>query len=318
MSHRSGEWLWSKNLLSLSLYPLSLLFCGLTKLRKLAYELGLFHAVKISCPVVVVGNLSVGGNGKTPVVISLISLLKQKGYRPGIVLRGYKSQAEGTISVLQKGEQNSLVGDEANMLSTICECPIAVGLDRPKAAQALSDQDLVDIIISDDGLQHYALARDVEVVVQRQMAMGNGWCLPAGPLREPVSRLKTVDLVVERDQADVIESLSTTWSLSNQDETKELSEFVGQKVHAIAGIGFPSVFFDALRAIGLEVIEHHFQDHYDFVIEDLEFADNLPILMTHKDAVKLQHYQLENSWVVSLKLELSDTIQTKFLKLIQH
>ncbi len=317
MSQRSGEWLWSKNIIAIILYPLSLLFCFLVKLRRWLYQTKRLKSQKPDCPVIVVGNITVGGNGKTPVVEYLVKLLKQQGYRPGVITRGYKSQAEATITLLDDGEQNDLAGDESNMLSESCKCPIAVGVDRVATAQALLEHKQVNMIVSDDGLQHYALKRDLEIVVKRDLAMGNGWCLPAGPLREEPSRLKSVDLVIDRDNDDVIESLADAWCLNNSHITRSLSEFKNQKVHAIAGIGFPNAFFEALKAQGLSVIEHHFADHYDYSVLDLQFNDQLPVLMTHKDAVKVRTFGLDNAWVVPLRFAFSHVRQKQFLTLLQ-
>ncbi len=317
MSLRSGEWLWSKNPISFALYPLSLIFCSLSKLRSWLYAINAYKSAKPSCPIIVVGNITVGGNGKTPVVLYLVELLKQRGYHPGVISRGYKSQGEATITLLDNGDQNDLVGDESNMLSECCKCPIGVGVERLATAQALVNEKSVDVIISDDGLQHYALARDIEIVVKREIAMGNGWCLPAGPLREPMSRLKSVDLVIDRDTDDVIESMGAVWSLADPKQTKELTDFEGETVHAVAGIGFPAAFFSGLKAKGLKIIEHHFADHYDYSKIDLQFDDDLPILMTHKDAVKLRVFELDNCWVVPLQLELSSSIKNQFINLLE-
>ncbi len=317
MSQRSGEWLWSKNVVAFMLYPLSLVFCLLVKCRTYLYQHKILKAHKPDCPVIVVGNITVGGNGKTPVVQYLVALLKEHGYQPGVITRGYKSAAEATITLLDQGEQNDLVGDESNMLSECCGCPIGVGIDRVATAQALVDNKSVNVVLCDDGLQHYALDRDIEIVVKRDIAMGNGWCLPAGPLREAKSRLKTVDLVIDRDKDDVIESLGTAWCLNEPNKTKTLAEFKGQTVHAIAGIGFPKSFFDALKAEGLTLIEHHFSDHYEYSKLDVQFDDDLAILLTHKDAVKIRPFQCDNVWVVPLQLELSDACQKQFLNLLK-
>jgi len=317
LSQRSGEWLWSINVIAVMLYPLSIVFCGLVRVRAYLYKQQWLQAKKPDCPVIVVGNISVGGNGKTPVIQTLTKLLQQQGYKPGIIIRGYKSQTEATLTVLDNGEQNDLVGDESNMLSEYCHCPIAVGVDRTATAQALVEQKAVDVILSDDGLQHYALARDLEIVVKRDIAMGNGWCLPAGPLREAKSRLSSVDLVIDRDQDDVIECLGDAWRLNAPQNTKPLAEFKGETVHAIAGIGFPRVFFKMLESQGLTVLKHHFADHYEYSKLDVQFEDDLPILMTHKDAVKIKAFNLDNCWVIPLQLELSAELQNNFLTLLK-
>jgi len=317
MSQRSGEWLWSKNIIAISLYPLSLLFCALVKIRLWLYAINFYSGQKPHCPVIVVGNITVGGNGKTPVVLSLVELLKQHGYKPGIITRGYKSQAEAIITLLDNGEQKEIVGDESNMLSEVCLCPVGVGSNRAEVAAELVKNKSVDIIVSDDGLQHYALERSIEVVVKRDLAMGNGWCIPAGPLREPLSRLNSVDLIINRDGNDIKESFGELWSLDDAQKRKSIADFKNTKVHAVAGIGFPKAFFQGLKEQGLEVIEHHYSDHYDYSKLDLQFGDDFPILMTHKDAVKIKAFNLSNCWVVPLELELSDTIQHQFLNLLQ-
>jgi len=248
----------------------------------------------------------------------LVQLLQSKGYTPGIITRGYKSQGEGTITLLDKGEQNDIVGDESNMLSAFCQCPIGVGVNRPDVAKNLIETKGVNIIVCDDGLQHLELGRDIEIVVKRDLALGNGWCLPAGPLREPLSRLSSVDLLVDRDSNDVSETLGDTWALEDEKLLKPLADFKKNTVHAIAGIGFPQVFFDSLKLQGLTLIEHHYSDHYDYVASDLDFNDGLAILMTHKDAIKIQSFNLKNCWVVPLQLELSAAIQDQFLTLLQE
>lgn len=316
MNVRKGEWLWSKNFFSMLVYPFSLIFCGLVRLRVWGYKIGLFSKSKPQCPIIVVGSISVGGNGKTPVVQSIVTLLQQQGYKPGIVLRGYKSLTETGITLLNKGIQNDLAGDEANMLSALCKCPISVSIDRQTGAFALYEQADVDVIVSDDGLQHYSLDRDIEIIVKRELAMGNGWCLPAGPLRETVERLKNTDLVINRDGDDVSEHLTNAWNINNQHNIRALESFKGEKIHAVAGIGFPETFFAGLRAHDLEIIEHHFPDHYDFTARDLDFRDQRTILLTHKDAVKIQHLELDNVWVVPLSLQLSSQVEQQVLNLL--
>ena len=318
-SRQKGWWLWSKNPVSLMLWPLSLLFCLLVQIRAFLYQRQFLKSTKLAIPVVIVGNISLGGNGKTPVVASLLSLLLKQGYQPGILTRGYKSDHEQETTILSQAQISDKAGDEANMLSELCKCPIAVGANRVKSASALIKlfPDL-DILITDDGLQHYALARDFEIIVQRQQAYGNGFCLPAGPLREPQSRLLTADLVINRDGTDVSEQLGTCWNLTQPDQQCELSDFVGQKVYALAGIGFPELFFDALREQGLELECHAFSDHETFTPQHLSAFKNAPLLVTHKDAVKLRPFATENIWVVPLELNLSDDLQYRLITLLER
>lgn len=322
MAHQQGQWLWTKNVLALCLYPFSLLFCLLVIVRRKLYGLGFYAMSGTHCPLVVVGNITVGGNGKTPVVIALVKLLQERGYSVGIISRGYKSQAESTVTLLSNGEQNELIGDESNLMSELCGCPIGVGLDRVKTAQALEQAFSVDIIISDDGLQHYALKRDLDIVVHRKQALGNGWCLPAGPLREPRSRLTFVDYLISRDQHAVNEQVTHAWSLHDKQTRVSLELLSGSTVHAIAGIGFPELFFKQLKAQGIQIIEHYFPDHYEFSALDLNFKDDYPIVMTHKDAVKIRYIVKQEKitrpmWVAELDLCFSSDVQCELLQLIE-
>ena len=184
--------------------------------------------------------------------------------------------------------------------------------------QLLEKHPQIDVIISDDGLQHYALQRDIEIAVCRYVAFGNGLLIPAGPLREPRDRLKDFDLVINRDSDEVIESLGHTWNLAEPDQRRHISEFRGQQVHALAGIGFPDIFFASLKQMGIDVIEHEFPDHHEFSPQDLNLKPDLPILVTHKDAVKLRGILRDDIWVVPLHLELSQNLQNQLLQLLEH
>lgn len=315
---RQGAWLWSKNPLAYFLWPLSLIFCLLVLLRYQLYRWKWLQSHAIGKPVIVVGNISVGGNGKTPVVHSLVKLLRSRGYHPGILTRGYKSDYEGQSVILNPAEISDRAGDEANMLSELCAVPIGVGADRVKTGkQLLSVFPQIDVVIADDGLQHYALARDVEIIVRREQALGNGFCLPAGPLRESEKRLLHCDLVVNRDSSDATENFADCWNLAQPEIKRKLSTFQGQRVFALAGIGFPEIFFTALRAHGLDVQALAFADHHDFCPADLPADTTVPLLVTHKDAVKLRPFATQNIWVVPLELTLSDDLQYQFLKILE-
>jgi len=317
-SARPAAWLWRRNWLAWLLWPVSLVFCTLVRLRVWLYRIGWLPAQKLPVTVLVVGNISLGGNGKTPVVASLVQILRQHGYHPAILTRGYRSDYESSITLLQAGEVSERAGDEANMLSQQCACPIAVGANRVAAGRALLQHDSeVDIIITDDGLQHYALARDLEIIVQRTAANGNGFCLPAGPLREPRSRLLRADLVIDRDGDDIHETFGQCWNLLHPQQRQSLSGFRAHRLYALAGIGFPELFFDALRREGLDIEPHGFPDHYDFNARDLIGLDDAPLLVTHKDAVKLQPFATDNIWVVPLELTLSDDLQYRLFTVLE-
>ncbi len=315
---RQGWWLWSINPLSVLLMPLSLLFYCLSGLRRLGFRLRLLRSHRLPVTTVVVGNITLGGNGKTPIVIALHQLLSERGYRVAILTRGYKSGYERDIQVLHDGLTRPEVGDEANMMSEICRCPIGVGSDRVGVARRLLEQfPDTDVLLSDDGLQHYALQRDVEIAVCRYLSLGNGLMIPAGPLREPRRRLAQVDVTINRDSDEVIESLGEVWNLARPEQRRHISEFQGQQVHAVAGIGFPEIFFASLMQMGVDTLEHEFPDHYEFSPTDLNLRPELPILVTHKDAVKLKGLAQDNIWVVPLQIELGEALQTRILQLLE-
>ena len=316
---RQGWWLWSINPLSLMLMPLSAVFYCAAGLRRWAYRMRLLRSHKLPVTTIVVGNITLGGNGKTPIVVALQQLLQDHGYKPAIITRGYKSGHEKSIQILHDGATSAAVGDEANMMSEICRCPIGVGSGRVAVARSLLDEfPDIDVILSDDGLQHYALKRDIEIAVCRYLAMGNGLMLPAGPLREPRDRLKRVDVTINRDSDQVIESLGEVWNLLNPGQRRHISEFQGQQVHALAGIGFPEIFFASLAQMGIDAIEHEFPDHHEFDSQDIPSKPELPILVTHKDAVKLKSIARDNIWVVPLVIELSEDLSQQILNLLEN
>jgi subfamily B ATP-binding cassette protein MsbA len=315
---RQGWWLWSMNPLSILLMPISLVFYLVSSLRRMAYRLGLARSRKLPVTTIVVGNITLGGNGKTPIVMALYQLLRENGYKPAIITRGYKSGHESSVQIMHDGLTQDSVGDEANMMSEICRCPIGVGADRlSAAAQILKQFPETDVILSDDGLQHYALKRDIEIAVCRYLSLGNGLMLPAGPLREPRNRLLKVDITINRDSDQVIESLGEVWNLAQPELKKHISEFRMQQVHALAGIGFPEIFFASLMQMDIEAIEHEFPDHHEFSAQDLNLKPELPILVTHKDAVKLKGIARENIWVVPLKIELNRELSQQILQLLE-
>ncbi len=315
---RQGWWLWSINPLSVSLMPLSLLFYVAVGLRRFAYRLGLLRTTRLPVTTIVVGNITLGGNGKTPVVVALYQLLRQHGYRPAIVTRGYKSGHEHRIQILHEGITDPDAGDEANMMSEICRCPIGVGSNRVGAARQILERFAdTDVILSDDGLQHYALGRDIEIAVCRFLSLGNGLMIPAGPLREPRRRLQRVDILIDRDSDQVVESLGEVWNLSRPEEQRPIAEFRGRQVHAVAGIGFPEIFFASLAQMGVDALEHEFPDHHEYSATDLDLKPELPILVTHKDAVKLKAIARDNIWVVPLVLELGTELGERILELVK-
>ncbi|MDH5710925.1 MAG: tetraacyldisaccharide 4'-kinase [Gammaproteobacteria bacterium] len=317
---------YSQNPVAWLLLPLAILYCVIIFIRRQLYRLGMLKNFKCSVPVIIVGNISVGGTGKTPLLIALCKLLISQGYRPGVISRGYGGSFEGERQ-LAAGDSAKLVGDEPCLIHVRTHCPVVVGRDRVAAAELLLKNNNCDVILSDDGLQHYRLQRDIEIaVVDTRRMFGNGYCLPAGPLREPVSRLKQVDLVVDHCSAGESAVSKVNFTLMFTDainlktgESKELDNFTGSVVHAVAGIGYPERFFAQLRQAGLSVIEHAYPDHYQYAINDLMFNDDNPVLMTEKDAVKCRHFANDKFWYAPVDAVLSPGFKQELLaKLKSH
>ncbi len=295
--------------------PLSVLYGAVSRLRYRAYARRSRRAAPLARPVIVVGNLSVGGTGKTPLVCWLAVRLAELGFRPGVVTRGYGG-ANRRARLVEASDDPDSVGDEAILLGRRTRAPVAIGRDRPAAAQLLINAGC-DVIVSDDGLQHYALMRDCEiVVVDGERLFGNGRLLPAGPLREAPARLERADAVVVNGGPAAIGSqalpagalrmhLAATSAISLRYGTpKDLRELAGQSVHALAGIGNPRRFFDMLRGFGIKVLDHALPDHARLRIGDISFADDLPVLMTEKDAVKCAEIAGPHHWYVPVSAVL--------------
>jgi len=303
------------------LRPLGGLFCGVVRLRRSAYGSGLLHAAEAPVPVVIVGNITAGGTGKTPLVAWLARHLRDIGRKPGIVTRGYRGESVEWPQFVAQDTPAAWVGDEALLLARQTGCPVVAGPDRGEDVDLLLERAQCDIILSDDGLQHYALKRDVEIaVIDGERQLGNGLCLPAGPLREPVSRLREVDLVVVNGEAKgrypYAFRIRPVMAVNLKDPftTRPLEDFRGQKVAALAGIGNPDRFFDTLRKAGLEVEKHPFPDHHPYRAEELRPFSGRPLLMTEKDAVKCEPYATEDHWYVSVELD----VEPAFTERLEH
>jgi tetraacyldisaccharide 4'-kinase len=298
-------------LAGLTLIPLSMLYRGIVAIRRHAYRRGWFSSVRLPVPVIIVGNITVGGTGKTPLVIWLARRLRALGWRPGIVTRGYRGKARDWPQTVVPGSDPDLVGDEPVLLARNADVPVVADPDRVRAARAAVDQGC-DILVSDDGLQHYRLARTIEIcVIDGVQRFGNGRLLPAGPLREPAARAQTVDVRLVRETANPDEwkfalRPSELCRVKRPSETASIGEFQGQTVHAVAGIGHPARFFDALRMLGLAVVEHPFPDHHRFAPSDLEFPGSTVVIMTEKDAVKCADFADERAWFLAVDVEVDD------------
>lgn len=305
------------------LLPASLLFLLLIAARRLAYRAGLFSSRRLPVPVIVVGNLTVGGSGKTPLTLRIAQWLRELGYHPGIISRGYGGHARAPMAVGADSDP-ALVGDEPSLLARRGVCPVWIGRKRVDAGRhLLAAHPDVDVLVADDGLQHYALARDMEiVVVDGDRGFGNGRLLPAGPLREPLGRLATVDAAVVNggDPDDFIllpPSFAmrlrgaTFRNLREPALTAEAAAFAGRQVQALAGIGHPQRFFDHLERLGVRAQTHAFPDHHVFTERDMPFGT---VLMTEKDAVKCMAFAPPDAWYLAVDAELEPGLKT----LIDH
>ncbi len=297
-----------RGLLAWLLLPAGLVFFLLAALRRRLYRWGLPAAVRLPVPLVIVGNVTVGGSGKTPLVIWLAEELRRRGRNPGVISRGYRGAGE--VRQVNAGSNALDVGDEPLLIRHRAGCPVFVGRDRVAAARALlAAYPACDVILSDDGLQHYALARDVELAVMDGRGLQNGWPLPAGPLREPAGRLATVDAVVANGwsgpAAFRMELVGDRfYRLDDPGSQRNASDFAAGRLHAVAGIGDPSRFFAHLAGLGLRFSAHAFPDHHAYRAVDLDFPADA-ILTTEKDAVKLSGLAAAPIWVlpVSARLE---------------
>ena len=326
----------SSGLARVLLFPLSLIYRMVISLRLWAYARGWLPSTRLPVPVIVVGNLSVGGTGKTPFTLALVRWLQDAGYKPGILSRGYGAQVNEAVPVLPDSDPRR-VGDEPVLLARRADCPVWVSRSRVEAGQQLlAFHPEVNVLVTDDGLQHYALARDLEIAVfDASRGLGNRCLLPAGPLREPVSRLNRVNAVVLNGRGMTADALemdvpayamqlvgSRFCNLLDPSRTAQVTDWqdaganveVDTKLHALAGIGHPQRFFDHLRGLGLTVFEHAFPDHHVYQPEDLPEGI---VLMTEKDAVKcariVQETGREDCWYLAVDAEVGAGLKESVL-----
>lgn len=312
MQRIEAEWR-RRGVLACLLLPLALLFASAVNLRRLLYRLGWLTSVGLPVPVVVIGNITAGGSGKTPLTLYLARELASRGWRPGIVSRGYGGRVAGVAEVFA-GSDASYVGDEPLLLARRSGCPVFVGRDRIAASHALlSAHTDCNILISDDGLQHLRLGRAIEVVVLDERGVGNGWPLPAGPLRECTKRIAEAHALVLNGEATApsgVEPKKTFRmhlkgerfrNLHQAERTCGAAELKGKQVHALAGIGDPGRFFRQLVRMGLQIETHAFPDHHGYQASDFGFAQTDVLLMTEKDAVKCQTFAPPETWVLPVE-----------------
>lgn len=278
----------------------------------LVWQSGLRKPMRLDVPVIIVGNITAGGTGKTPLVLALIDALRERGWQPGVVSRGYGGSARLPV-LLDDAPDPAMAGDEPSLIRRRSGAPVAVGRNRVAAARLLAGAG-VDVILADDGLQNPSLARDIEIcVIDGERRFGNDRLLPAGPMRESATRLEQVDFIVcnggQPHTGEVSMRLQGSHAVrvDGQPPPRPLSGFADQPVHAVAGIGNPGRFFDSLRRHAIEIIEHAFDDHHALSAADLDFRDGLPILMTEKDAVKCGSFADSRCWQVPVSAELPDS-----------
>ncbi len=301
------------------LVPLSWLFAAIVALRYWAYRAGVLQSYALPVPVIVVGNINVGGSGKTPVVIWLVNQLKQQGYKPAVISRGYGGNATQATSVTS-ASLPSIVGDEPVLIASRSACPVWVGADRVDAAtELLKAHPECNVIISDDGLQHYRLKRDFEIAIDDNTGQQTLYLLPAGPLREPLERLNTVDAIVCNGEKTIANAYQMQlvgeqfYNLTDKSLTATAADFKHKKVTAIAGIGKPERFFEKLRDLGLSFASVGFSDHYAFTAQDLAKIDCDAIIMTEKDAVKCNLFASKNCWVLPVEVNIDTGLTASVL-----
>jgi tetraacyldisaccharide 4'-kinase len=308
------------------LFPLAIMYWLLSAVRRLLYRVGILRSYRAPVPVVIVGNITVGGTGKTPLVIALCKALQDAGMSPGVVSRGYGGSAPSYPHRVTINDRPEHCGDEPLLIAEQSNVPVVVDANRESAIRCLLANNTCDVIIADDGLQHYALQRDLEIaVVDGSRNFGNRWLLPVGPLRESVSRLKRVDFIVGNGPGLALPQ-SKKHHLMGLRPTNFTSLIDGKivafdkwllpkRVHAVAGIGNPDRFFHTLKIGGFDPIEHSFPDHHHFTESDLIFSDEFPVVMTAKDAVKARALnKVTDCWYLSIEA----TVDNDFFPVIKQ
>ena len=313
------------------LLPLSGIYWPFTSLRRALYRARLLRTRRAKVPIIVVGNITAGGTGKTPATVWLANSLAERGFSPGIVSRGYGGSKSDSSMRVDARSDPAVVGDEPVLIALRTGCPVVVDADRGRGA-AMLVADGADLVIADDGMQHYALARDYEIcIVDGTRGLGNGMLLPAGPLREPASRIEGVDQVLingrlRKDRAAMSTGLQNAIEFRlaaaeacrlNGSLNRPIDRFAGTTVHAVAAIGNPDRFFDTLRGHGIQVIEHAYPDHAPLSPEQLDFGDKFDILMTEKDAVKFPRQVSDRFWYVPVDVEVDPVIAAPWLEQIE-
>jgi tetraacyldisaccharide 4'-kinase len=315
------------------LVPLSWLFALLSLLRRGAYRFGILKSHQLPVPVIIIGNIHIGGSGKTPVVIWLVEQLKQYGYHPAVISRGYGGSAKLPTAVNADSDPK-VVGDEPVLIANRCDCPIWVGADRARVGlELLKAYPDCNVIISDDGLQHYRLQRDMEIaVIDAENYLNNASLMPAGSLREPISRLQTVDAVIKNghESAEIHHPASVAdaylmrltgsefYNLAEPNLKARAVDFKRKSIKALAGIGHPARFFEHLRQLGLNFSSSSFDDHHPFTALDLTKMECDILLMTEKDAVKCKSFAKSHHWVLPIEAKIEGDLMQLVLQKMQN
>ena len=308
------------------LLPLSALYCGVNAWQRWWQSRSQHHSQpRFPCAVIVVGNITVGGTGKTPLTIYLTEILQEAGYRPAIITRGYGGKAIQQLQAVTPRSDPAEVGDEAVLIASTTGVPVYAGANRLESINTCLKNHNCNIIISDDGMQHYKMPRDIQIaVIDGERQLGNRLCLPAGPLREPARRLKQCHFIVVNGN-EKKQNLPGAFKMTIQGnelinlktaEKRKLDDFQGKTVHVVSGIGNPQRFYNSLQRKGLKLIKHSFPDHYQFKPDDLQFKPKAAIIMTQKDAVKCHPFAPENSWYLPIKARLDNDFATQLIKLL--
>ena len=314
---------WYENAISgLILIPFSGIYLIIIKFKEFLYRCNFLLSNKVKVPVIIIGNITAGGTGKTPIVIWLANELKIRGYSPGIISRGYGGRKVNLPTIVDIESDPSIVGDEPILIARRSRCPVAVDTNRVRSSMMLIENG-VDVIISDDGLQHTQLQRDFEIcVIDGSLGFGNYRLIPSGPLRELPSRLRKVDQILvngknnfQNSESFELEALDA--NRLNGTLCKPLSSFKDKTVHAVAGIGNPRRFFELLKSFKINIIEHSFRDHAVFNAEDLNFDDQLEILMTEKDAVKIGKNIDDKFWFIPVEVSMEKSTSADLIHKIE-
>jgi len=310
------------------LLPLTALYCTINGFQRWYQIRNRSKSYQPPCSVIVVGNITVGGTGKTPLTIYLVKLLQQAGYKPAIITRGYGGKATSWPQSVTSETDPILAGDEAVLMANRTNVPVYAGADRLLSIEKLLESHSCNVIISDDGMQHYKLPRDIQIaVIDGKRKFGNGYCLPSGPMREPKERLNNCDLIVVNGAFEKETSKEKQWLnmmfagdvLVNLQtgENRAIQKITGKTVHAVTGIGNPQRFYHSLEQGGLELITHSFPDHHGFQLDDLTFNDDLLIVMTEKDAVKCKAFANDHCWYLPVTATLDEDFDVCLLALLR-